>query len=60
MATWHNGNFDVNMMSLEVVHTRHHIRRFLRRSLVLKIKPNTGQTLGTKYNRERRKNMAKS
>ena len=42
MATWHDGNFDVNMMSTEVVRTGHHIRRFLRISLVLKIKPNTG------------------
>ena len=36
------------------------LRRFLRRSLVLKIKPNTGQTPGTTDKRERRKNMAKS
>ena len=60
MATWHDGTFDVNMTSSEVVRTRHHIRRFLRRSLVLKIKPNTGQTLGTTDKIERRKNMAKS
>ena len=33
------------MTSSEVVRTRYHIRRFLRRSLVLKIKPNTGQKL---------------
>ena len=48
------------MTSSEVVRTRHHIRRFLRRSLVLKIKPNTGQTLGNSDKIERRKNMAKS
>ena len=55
MATWHDGTFDVNMTSSEVVRTRHHIRRFLRRYLVLKIKPNTGQTLGTTDKIERRK-----
>ena len=48
------------MTSSEVVRTRHRIRRFLRRSLVLKIRPNTGHTLGTTDKRERRKNMAKS
>ena len=52
MATWHDGTFDVNMTPSEVVRTRHHIRRFLRRFLVLKIKPNTGQTLGTTDKRE--------
>ena len=60
IATWCDGTFDVNMTSLEVVHTRHHIRRFLCRSLVLKIKPNTGQTLGNLDKIERRKNMDKS
>ena len=59
MNTLQDGNFDVNMMSLEVVCTRHHILRFQRRSLVLKIKRNTGQTPGTTENIERRKNMAK-
>ena len=48
------------MMSSEVVRTRYHIRRFLRRTLVLEIKPNTGQTLGTTDKIERRKTMAKS
>ena len=48
------------MTSSEVVRTRHHIPRFIRRYLVLKIKPNTGQTLGTTDKRERRKYMAKS
>ena len=52
--------FDVNMTSSEFVRTRHHILRFLRIYLVLKIKKNTGQTLGTTDNREGRKNMAKS
>ena len=47
-------------MSSEVVRTRHHIRGFIRRSLLLKTKPNTGQTLGTTDKRDRRKNMAKS
>ena len=55
-----NGNFGTYMMSSEVVHTHHHIRGFLRKSLVLRIKPNTGQTLGTTDKRERRKHMAKS
>ena len=53
MASWHYETFDVNMMSSEVVHTRHHIRGFLRRSLELKIKPNTDQALGTTDKRER-------
>ena len=60
MATWHDETFDVNMTSSEVVRKRHHIRTFLHISLVLKIKPNTGQTLGTMDKIERRKNMAKS
>ena len=55
MATWHDGTFDVNMTSSEVVRTRHHIRGFLRRYLVLKIKTNIGQTLGTTDKREIRK-----
>ena len=48
------------MTSLEVVCTGHYIRRFLRRSLVLKIKLNTRQTLSTTDKIERRKNMANS
>ena len=48
------------MMSSKRVCTRHYICRFLRRSLVLKIKSNTGQTLGNSDKIERRKNMAKS
>ena len=50
MATLHDGTFDVNMTVSEVLRTRHHIRRFIRRSLVLKIKRNTGQTLRTMDN----------
>ena len=60
MANYQDGNFYVNMTSTEVVHTRHHINRFIHRSLVLKIKPSTGQTLGTTDKRERRINMANS
>ena len=60
MANWHDGNFDVNITSSEIVCRRHHIRRFLRRPLVVKIKPNTGQTLGTTDKREIRRNMIKS
>ena len=48
------------MTSLEVVRTRHHIRGFLHRSLVLETKPNIGKTLGTTDNREKGKNKAKS
>ena len=59
MATCHDGNFDVNMTSLEVVHTRHHMRGFLRRYLVLKMKPISGQPLGTTDKKKRRTNMAK-
>ena len=47
-------------MSSEAVFTRHHIRGFLCRSMLLTIKPNTVHTLGTTDKRERRKNMAKS
>ena len=60
IATCHDVTFDVNMTSSEVVRTCHHIRRFLRRSLVLKIEPNTSQKLDTTDKIERRKNMAKS
>ena len=60
MATWQDGTFDGNMTSSSGVYTRHRLRMFLRRSLLLKIKPSTGQTLGTTDKRERRKNMAKS
>ena len=49
----------MNMMSSEIVHIRHHIRRFLHIYLVLKIKLNTGQSPGTTEKIERRKNMAK-
>ena len=55
MATWQDGTFDVNMTSLEVVRTQHHMHRFIRRYLLLKVKPNTGQTLGTTDTRKRRK-----
>ena len=48
------------MTLLQVVRTRHHKRKFLRRFMVLKIEPNTGQTLGTMDRRGRRRNMAKS
>ena len=48
------------MMSLEVVRTGYHIRRFLRISLVLKINLNTGQIIGTTDYIKRRKYMAKS
>ena len=48
------------MTSSKVVCTRHHIRRSLRRSLVLKLELNIGQTPDTTYNIERRKNVAKS
>ena len=60
MANWHDGNFYVNITSSEIVCRRHHIRRFLRRPLLVKIKPNTGQTLGTTDKREIRRNMIKS
>ena len=47
MATWLYGQKQQNMMSSKRVHTRHHIHRFLRKYLALKIHPNTGQTPGT-------------
>ena len=49
----------VNMTSSKGVRTRHHIRRFLHRYLVLKIHPNAGQTPGIGAKGEK-KNMAKS
>ena len=58
--TWRYGQMYVNMTSAKLARTRHHIRRFPRRSLVLKIKPNIGQTIGTTDKRERRKNIAMS
>ena len=60
MDTWQDGTFDLNMTLSEVVRTRHHIRRFLSRSLVLKIKPNTGQTPGTTDKIGRRRNVDSS
>ena len=48
----------VNVTSSKGVHTRHRIHRFIRRALVLKINPNTGQTPGTTAE-EKKKNMAK-
>ena len=59
MDTLQDDTFDVNMTSSKFVRIRHHIRRFLRRYLVLKIKPNTGQTPGTTDKIERRKNISK-
>ena len=48
------------MMSSEVVHTRHHIRGFIHRSLVLKIK--TEHWPDTRHHGQegKKKNMAKS
>ena len=57
--TWWNRQMCVNMTSSKVVCTRHHIRMFLRRSLVMKINPNTGQTPGTMA-KGNKKDMAKS
>ena len=45
--TWKYGQMYVHMTSSKVVHTPHHIRRFLHRALILKMKLNTGQTSGT-------------
>ena len=53
--TWRYGQMDVRMTSSKVIRTRRHMRRFLRRSLVLKTKPSTGQTPGTTDKIERRK-----
>ena len=53
------GQMYVNMMSSKGVRTRHHIRRFLRRSLVPKIHTNTGETPGTTAE-GKKKSMAKS
>ena len=53
MATQYDDTFDINMTPSEVVLTRNHIRRFLRRSLLLKIKPSPVQKIGTTDKRER-------
>ena len=45
--------------SSERVRTRHHMRRFLRKSLALKINPNTGQMTGT-TDEGKKKNMTMS
>ena len=47
MATCQDGTLDVNMTLWKVVRTCHHICRLIRRSMLLKIKPNTDQTPGT-------------
>ena len=47
--TLRNGHMYVNMASSKSVCTHHNIRRFLRRSLILKIYPNPGQTPGTRH-----------
>ena len=60
MANGQDGTFDVNTTSSEVVCTRHHLRSFLCRSLLLKIKTNKGHTTGNTDKMERRKNLAKS
>ena len=57
--TWWNGQMYIYMTSLKVVHTLHHIHRFLHRSLVIKIHPNPCQTPGTTEN-GKKNNMAKS
>ena len=57
--TFQNGQMCVHMMSPKVIHTRHHIHRFLRRYLVLKIHLNTGQMPDTTAE-GKKKNMAKS
>ena len=49
-----------NMTSSKRVRTRHHICRFLRKSLVLKIHTNTGQMPSRHGQGRGRKNMAKS
>ena len=54
-----NGQMYVNMTSSKGVRTCHHMRRFLRRSLILKVHPNTGQTPGTAAEGEKT-NIAKS
>ena len=59
MATIHDGTFEVNMMSSEVVHTRHHIRRVLRRLLILKQKKTQARRLSPRT-RLKEKNMDKS
>ena len=46
MADWLYGHKHKNMASSKRACTHHHIRKFLRKSLVLKIHPNIGQTLG--------------
>ena len=47
MVTCQYGQTYKHITSSKTVRTRHYIRRFLRRYLVLKIHPNAGQTPGT-------------
>ena len=55
MATCIYGQKHKNMTSSKRVHTRHHIRRFILKSLSLKILLNIGQTPGTMAERKREK-----
>ena len=57
--TWKYGQMYVHMTSSKFVRTRHRIRRFPCRSLVLKIHPNPCQTPGTTAE-GKKKNMANS
>ena len=57
--TWQNGQMYVHMTSSKVVCTCHHIRKFLHRSLVLKIHLSPCHKTGTTA-KGRNKNMASS
>ena len=57
--TYRNGYMYVHMTSSKIVRTRHHICRFLHRSLVLKIHPNPCQMPRTTA-KSRKKHIAKS
>ena len=59
MATWLYGQKHKIMMSSKCVFTFHPMRRFLQKSLALKIHPNAGQMPGTGAKRKK-KNMANS
>ena len=47
MANLQDKHFDINMIPSQGVRKRNHIRKLLSISLVLKIDPNTVQTIGT-------------
>ena len=56
IVTWLYGWLYKIMIALKRVHTNHHTGSFLLKSLILKIHPNSGHTLGTMVKGKKKKN----